>query len=135
FSFPLLLRRNRLWRVSYHSLASFCFDELVDCPLLPSFPTRRSSDLHRVVVRRLWLEALDAHAERRVLMALVQPDGIFRRLAQILGVGTVAHDAVMHVRPPGVVDRPPDDRQVIRGQFELWPSGDLDALGLLGRRK
>src|SRR5467141_1212123 len=89
----------------------------------------------RVVVRRPWLEALDAHAERRVLMSLVQPDGIFRRLAQVLRIGAVLHDAVMHIRPPGVVGRPPDDGQVIGRRLELGPFGDLDALGFLGRRK
>src|SRR5713101_3031740 len=68
-------------------------------------------------------------------MALVEPDGRFRRLAQVLGIRTVAHDAVMHVRTPRVVGCPPDNGQMVRGQLELWPFGDLDALGSLGRRK
>src|SRR5213080_4391952 len=54
-------------------------------------------------------------------MALVQPDGIFRRLAQILGIGTVVHDAVMHVRPPRVVGRPPDNRQVTLANSRSGP--------------
>src|SRR5439155_24610639 len=89
----------------------------------------------RVVVRRPWLEVIDAHAERRGRMALVQPDGIFRRLAQVLRICTVVHDAVMHVRPSRVVGRPPDDGQVAPGQLELGPSGDLDTVRFLGRRK
>src|SRR5439155_23893094 len=89
----------------------------------------------RVVVRRPWREVVEAYAERRVRMTLVQPDGIFRRLAQILGIGTVVHDAVMHVRPPRVVGRPPDNCQVARGQLEVWPFGDLDTVRFFGRRK
>src|SRR6266852_4649868 len=68
-------------------------------------------------------------------MALVEPDGRFRRLAQVLGIRTVVHDAVMHVRTPRVVGCPPDNGQMVRCQLELWPFGDLDALGSLGRRK
>src|SRR3989442_5382670 len=68
-------------------------------------------------------------------MTLVQPDGILRRLAEVLRICAVLHDAVMHVRPPRVVGRPPDDGQVIRGRLELGLFGDLDALGFLGRRK
>src|SRR3984893_4854589 len=68
-------------------------------------------------------------------MALVQPEGRFRRLAQVLGISTVVHDAVMHVGPPGVVGCPTDNGQMVRGRLELWSFGDLDALGSLGRRK
>src|SRR2546428_3806754 len=89
----------------------------------------------RVGVRRPWFEVIDAHAERRGRMALVQPDGVYSRVAQFLWICTVVHDAVMHVRAPRVVGRPPDDGQVIRGRLELGPFGDFDALGFLGRRK
>src|SRR2546426_6862637 len=68
-------------------------------------------------------------------MAPVQPDGIFRRLAQVLGIGTVLHNAVMHVRTPRVVRCPPDDGQIVCGRLEFRPFGDLDALGVLRRGK
>src|SRR5882762_4131115 len=120
---------------SHDSLAGAGCGELADGALHPIARTIALLGGDRVVGRRPWLEALDAHAERRVLMALVQPDGIFRRLAQILGIGAVLHDAVMHVRPPRVVGGPPDDGQMVRGQLERRRFGDLDALGFLGRRK
>src|SRR5258708_9994491 len=90
---------------------------------------------NRVVVGRPWLEALEAHAERRVLMTMVQPDRISRRLAQVPRIGAVVHDAVVHVRAPRVVGGPPDDGEVIGGRLEVGPLGDLDALGFPGRRK
>src|SRR5437660_10636619 len=48
-------------------------------------------------------------------MALVQPDGIFRRLAQILGVGAVVHDAVI-----------PSDPQGFRAGAPRCPAATLD---------
>src|SRR5438128_824651 len=89
----------------------------------------------RVVVRRPRLEAPHLHAECRLRMALVQPDGVLRRLAELLGIRAVVHDAVVHVGAAGVVGRPPDDRHMRLRQFDLWPFGDLDARGFLGRRR
>ena len=77
----------------------------------------------RVVIRLPWREIIEAHAERSMRMALVQSDGVFRRLAQLLRICALVHDAVMHVRPARVVGRPPDDREVIRSRLELGPSG------------
>src|SRR2546422_9123172 len=50
-----------------------------------------------VVVGRPWLEVIETHAEPRVRMALVQPDGGLRGQAQVVGIRTVVNDAVMHV--------------------------------------
>jgi hypothetical protein len=55
-------------------------------------------------------------------MALVQPEGRFRRLAQVLGTRTVVHDAVVHVRTPRVVGCPPDNGQMLRGQLDAFIS-------------
>src|SRR6267142_4145758 len=132
---PLLRLRIRLWRMSHDSLARRGCGELTDGALHLITLTIALLGRHRVVVGRLCLETVDAHAERRVRMTLVQPDGRFRRLAQVLGIRTVAHDAVMHVRTPGVVGCPPDNGQAVASQLKLWPFGDLDAFGFLHWRK
>src|SRR5260370_23466510 len=64
-------------------------------------------------------------------MAVVQPKGRFRGLAQVLAIRTVVHDAVMHVRTPRVVGCPSDNGQMVRGNLELWRFDDLDARSLL----
>src|SRR5260370_40457285 len=88
-----------------------------------------------IVIGRLWLEVVDAHPENRVSMAVVQPKGRFRGLAQVLGIRTVVHDAVMHVRTPRVGRCPSDNSQVIHGDLELWRFDDLDARILLEGRE
>src|SRR6266550_8462223 len=92
--------------VSRYSLAWGGCRELADGALHPIGLAIALLRGDPIVVGRLRLQALHAHAERRVWVTLVQPDGIFRRLAQILRIGAVVHDAVMHVRPPRVVGRP-----------------------------
>src|SRR5439155_23060210 len=83
---------------------------------------------HPVVVSGRRLEVVYAHAERRVWMTMVQPDRIFGRLIEILAIGAVMHDAVMHVRTARIVGRPSDDRPVIGGRLELGALGDLHAV-------
>src|SRR5207244_12350751 len=80
-------------------------------------------------------EAAHVHAEWRLLMALVQRDGVLRHLAKLLWSRSVVHDAVVDVRAAGVVGSPPDDGQIALRQFDLWPFGDLDALCSVGRRR
>src|SRR5207245_11321461 len=101
-------------------------------------PVALAITLHRrdrVVVCRPRLEAPHLHAECRLRMALVQRDGVLCHLAELLGIRAVVHDAVVHVGAAGVVGRPPDDRHMRLRQFDLWPFGDLDARGFLGRRR
>ena len=109
--------------------------ELVDRALhpiaLPIVPHRG----HLVVVGGLRFQTLDAHAKNRLRVAAVEPDVIFRRLVQILGVGTVVRDGVMIVIPARIGNGSSDDREVIVGNFERWRLGDLDMLGLLLRRR
>jgi len=68
-------------------------------------------------------------------MVPVEPDVTFRRLAQILGIRPVVHDAVMLVVAARVGGGPPDDGRVVVGRFELRRFGDLDVLGSLLRRR
>src|SRR5207249_4946218 len=87
-----------------------------------------------VVIGRLGLQILHAHPENRLWMRPVEPDVTFRRLAQILGIRPVMHDAVMLVVATRVGRGPPDNRRVVMSQFELRPFGDFDVLGLVLRR-
>src|SRR5258707_1116299 len=80
-----------------HSLAGAWCGELLDRALHPVGLAIALLRGNPVVVGRPWLEALHAHAEHRVWLALVQPDRRFRRLGQVLGIRPVVHDAVMHV--------------------------------------
>jgi hypothetical protein len=54
-------------------------------------------------------------------------------LLRVLGIRTIVHDTVMLGRAPWVVGCPPDNSQMHLSQFELWPLGDPDARGFLGR--
>src|ERR1700738_806452 len=121
-------------RNTHDSLAGAWCAELLDRALHPVVLAIALLRGNAVVVGRPWLEALHAHAECGGWMALVQPDGRFRRLAQILGIRAVVHDAQMIVRPARVVSGPPDDGQKIGGQLQLWPFDDRDARGFLRRR-
>src|SRR5260370_25412146 len=83
----------------------------------------------RVVVGCPRLEVVQAHAENCRSVVRVQPDGRFRSLAQVLGIGTIVHDTIMLGRASGVVGGPPDYRQKFLGHFDLSPLSDLDARG------
>jgi hypothetical protein len=125
-----------LWlRVSHDSLAGRRCGELADRALHPIALTIRSHRAHLVVVGRLRLQTLHAHPENRLWVGAVEPDVTLRRLAQILGIRPVMHDAVMLVVAARVGGSPPDNRRVVVGNFELRRFGDLDMLGLLLRRK
>src|SRR5438132_1063026 len=68
-------------------------------------------------------------------MVPVEPNVTLRRLAQILGIRAVVHDAVMLVVSAWVGGGPPDNGRVVVGRFELRRFGDLDVLGPLLRRR
>ena len=68
-------------------------------------------------------------------MGSVEPNVASRRLAQILAVRPVMHDAEMLVQSARVGGGPPDDGRTVVSQFERWPQGDLDMFRLLLRRK
>src|SRR3977135_3380710 len=107
-------------REIHDPLAGLGRRELLDWALHPIAIAIALLRVDPVVVGRLWLEPHEVHAEYRSSMVMVQPEGILRRLAQVLGSGTVVHDPVMYVRTPGVVGCPPDDGQMLRGQLDLW---------------
>jgi hypothetical protein len=67
-------------------------------------------------------------------MTLVEPDVIFRRVAQVIGIGSIVYNGVMVVIASRIVGRPSDDGDVVMGNFERWPFGDLEVLGP-GRRR
>lgn len=91
--------------------------------------------VHRVVVGGLRLEAVHTHAKNRIGMVLVQPDVRFRRLVEVLRIGTVVDDAEMLIRTARIVARPRDNGVVVSHRFEFRPFGDMDARGSSGRRK
>src|SRR5947209_16630800 len=68
-------------------------------------------------------------------MGSVEPDVIFRRLAQILGVRPIVYHGEMVVVASRIGSSPSDDREVVVGNFERWPLKDLDVLGQLLRRR
>src|SRR5712692_7223129 len=79
----------------------------------------RFHGVNLVVVGCSRLEVVHAHAENRMGMARVQPDGRFRGLAEFLGIRTVMHDSVMLGRTPGVVACPPDNHKIGISPFDL----------------
>lgn len=87
-----------------------------------------------VVVRRPRHKVLHTHAENGIGMARVQPDWIFRCLAEILWIRTVMDHSVMLGRASRIVGCPPDNRQVTASPFEFWSMRDLDVRGF-GSRK
>ena len=103
--------------------------EVVDRALHPIAPPIVPHRRHRVVVGGVRFQTLQAHPENRFRMALVEPDVIFRRLAQIVGIRTVVHDRAMIVIPARVGGGPSDDGEVVMGNFEPWPFSDLDVRG------
>jgi hypothetical protein len=62
-------------------------------------------------------------------MTLVEPDVIFRRLAQVIGIGSIVYNGVMVVVAARIVGGPSDDGDVVVGNFERWPFDDLEMLG------
>src|SRR5690242_13423453 len=68
-------------------------------------------------------------------MTSVEPDWGFCCLAQFLWIRTILYDAVMYIRPAGVVRCPPNNGQIVRHRLQFRSLGDLDALGFLRRRK
>ena len=68
-------------------------------------------------------------------MGLIEPDVIFRRLAQIIRIRPIVYDGVMVVVASRIVGGPSDDGDVVVGNFERWPFDDLDMLGPRRRRR
>src|SRR5689334_20489648 len=122
--------RLRLWlRVIIDHLARWGGGEVADRALHPIALAGAVFRGHLVMIRRLWLETLQSHAEDRLRMRSVEPDMAFRRLAQILGIRPVMHDAIMLVEPARVRRGPPNNRHPGGSRLELRRFGDLDALG------
>src|SRR5882672_1844936 len=74
-------RTATAFRVSHQSFTGRGGGELLDGALHPIALATALLRADPVVVGRSWLEALDAHAERRVSLALVQPDHIVDLMA------------------------------------------------------
>jgi hypothetical protein len=68
-------------------------------------------------------------------MTLVEPDVIFRRLAQIIGISPIVYHGIMVVVASRIIGGPPDDGEVVVGNFERWPLEDLDVRGFRRRRR
>ena len=117
-------------RVSAGLLTRGGCGELVDRTLHPVAYTIIPHRRHLVVVGGVRFQTIHPHPEDRLRMALVEPDVIFRCLAQIIGIGPVVYDRVMVVVASRIGGGPPDDRDVVVGSFERWPFDDLDVLGL-----
>jgi hypothetical protein len=68
-------------------------------------------------------------------MTLVEPDVIFRRLAQVIGIGSIVYNGVMVVVASRIVRDPSDDGDIVVRNFERRTLGDLDVLGPRRRRR
>jgi hypothetical protein len=68
-------------------------------------------------------------------MALIEPDVIFRRLAQIIRIRPIVYHGVMVVIASRIIGSPSDNGDVVMGNFERWPFDDLDMLGPRRRRR
>src|SRR5271166_5548113 len=121
---PLLGRR-----VSAGYLTRGGGGELVDKALHPIAPPIVPHRRHLVVIGGVWFQTLQAHPKNRLRMGLVEPDVIFRRLAQIVGIRTVVRHRVMIVIASRVGGGPSDDGEVVVGNFESWRLDDLDVRG------
>src|SRR5260370_28601162 len=66
-------------------------------------------------------------------MVGVQPDRIFGGLAQVLWIRTIANDSIMHGRATGIVCCPPDNRQMLLRQLDLWALADPYPSGFSSR--
>jgi hypothetical protein len=118
-------------------LRMFCLGirEVGELALYPITLAVALRGVNRVVVGRLRLKAVHTHAKNRIGMVLVQPDVRFRRLAQMLRVGTVVHKTEMLVGTPGIVARPRDNGLIVFHRFEFRSLGDMEARGSFGGRK
>src|ERR1700720_3705037 len=117
---PLLGR----WLSAGYLTRSRC-GEVVDRALHPIAPPIVPHRRHFVIIGGLWFQTLQAHPKNRLRMGLVEPDVIFRRLAQIRGIRTIVCDRVVIVVPARVGGGPSDDGEVVVGNFERWRLGDL----------
>src|SRR5215813_766903 len=125
-----------LWlRVGYDPLTCRWRRELTDRALHPIALTVGRYRGHLIIIGGLRLQIVDAYAENRLWMLSVEPDVIFRRLAQIFGICPIVHNPVMFVVAARVRGSPPDKGRVVMSQFELRTLGDLDVLSLLLGRK
>src|SRR5882757_4708701 len=125
-----------LWlRVIIDHLAGWGRGEVADRALHPIALTRAVFRGHVIIINRLRLQLHQANPENRLWMGSVEPDVTFRRLAQILGIRPVMHDAVMFGVSARVGAGPPDNHRVVVCNFELWLFGDRDVLSPLLRRK
>ena len=68
-------------------------------------------------------------------MALIGPDVIFRRLAQIFRIRPIVYHGVMVVIASRIIGSPSDNGDVVVGNFERWPFDDLDMQGPRRRRR
>jgi len=68
-------------------------------------------------------------------MALIEPDVIFRRLAQIFRIRPIVYHGVMVVIASRIIGSPSDNGDVVVGNFERWPFDDLDMQGPRRRRR
>ena len=109
--------------------------ELVDRTLHPVAYTIIPHRGYLVVIGRRRLQTIHAHPEDCLRMTLVEPDVIFRRLAQVIGIGSIVYHRVMVVVASRIGGSPSDDGDVVVGNFERWPFDDLDVLGLRRRRR
>src|ERR1700756_5258834 len=107
--------------------------ELLDRAPRPIVGAIGSHRANRVVIGCTRLKVGHPHAENCRWVVWVKPDGRFCSLAEVLGIRTIPHDAVMHGRASGVVACPPYDSQMLLSQFDLWPFGDPDVRALWSR--
>src|SRR5215472_10359769 len=125
-----------LWlRIIVDNLAGWGRSEVANAALHPVALTSDVDRGHFVVVGGLRLQMLQAHAENRLWMRSVEPDVASGCPAQILGIRSVMHDAIMLVVTARIGGGPADDRHPGVGRFELRRLGDLDVLGPFLRRK
>src|SRR6202022_1553021 len=127
---PLLGRR-----VSAGLLTRGGCGEGVDRALHPIAPPIGPHRRSLVIVGGVRFQRLRAPPKNCLRVATVEPDVIFRRLAQIVGIRAVVCDRPMIVIPARVGAGPSDDGEVVMGNFEPWPLSDLDVLGPLLRRR
>ena len=68
-------------------------------------------------------------------MDLIEPDVIFRRLAQIIRIIPIVYNGVMVVIASRIIGSPSDNGDVVMGNCERWPFDDLDMLSPRRRRR
>src|ERR1700756_2949698 len=123
------------WRESAGYLTRGGCGELVDRTLHPVAHAVIPHRGHLVVIGRCRLQTHYAYTENRLSMTLVEPDVIFCRLAQIIGIGPIVYNGVMVVVASRIIGGPPDDCEVVVRNFERWLLEDLDVRGFRRRRR